>query len=331
MAFVSMFFIFLIIALGIFVVVEIAAFILFLLSKKRMKNTGNQKGKVGYRISLVILLAPVVLCVLAGIIMSIHCVKLMIDRTHYENFVDRWRNEYVGEDNVRDEVFEKTFALADSNDKEAFAKIFPKSIQGDKLNAYIDEFYEEYPVGLSNGKVKQSGFSSSGGGDWEIYVHYEVELDGKTYYVSISAMWDAEDKNDIGITKIIVESEKAYVLRNDYNGICVAADTVVEDDFEVRHIGGRPYRYENVNSSINEVAATNFIKNNPTYAQFKERFGEPNVIEDLPNTTGITYFYRLDTSDGSKRYLELSVYDGRVSIKNCSVKSEDETLYWFDS
>ncbi|MBE5964410.1 MAG: DUF5104 domain-containing protein [Lachnospira sp.] len=329
MGFVSMFFIMILIMAGIFAVVEFIAFILLLVSKRRMKKTNNKKGKVGYTIASIILWAPIAAAVLFGIGVGIYRINLSIERTHYENFVDRWRNEHVGESDVRDEVFEQVFTLVDSKDKEAFAKIFPKNIQGSTLDKNIEEFYKEYPEGLSEGSVKETSFSSRGGGDWEIYVGYEVELNNETYYVKISAMWEAEDKNDIGITKLVVESEKAYVLRNDYNGTCVAADTVLEEDFEVRHIGGRPYRYENADSSINEAAALSFIKANPTYEAFKARFGEPNAIEDLPNVVGVTYFYRLDTNDQSVRYLELSVYKGSVSYKNCSVKSDSDVIKYF--
>jgi len=46
MGFVSMFFIMILIMAGIFAVVEFIAFILLLVSKRRMKKTNNKKGRI---------------------------------------------------------------------------------------------------------------------------------------------------------------------------------------------------------------------------------------------------------------------------------------------
>ena len=89
MGFVSMFFIMILIMAGIFAIVEFIAFILLLLSKSRMKKTNNQKGKVGYTIASIVLWAPIAAAVLFGIGVGIYRINLSIERTHYENFVDR--------------------------------------------------------------------------------------------------------------------------------------------------------------------------------------------------------------------------------------------------
>ena len=144
----------------------------------------------------------------------------------YENFVDEWKNptSWITDTGAAHTAMEQFTEAADKGDTEALYKMFAENIRCSRLQSDLEQFIEEYPVGLSEADIQRLGGMSSMD---DFYYSYEAEMDGKLYYIRMGATFESDDPTELGLEYFIVYSEdkENSLPDNLLDDTCVYADT----------------------------------------------------------------------------------------------------------
>lgn len=342
MAFISMIFVVIFIIVVILAAIGLLGAVLMVVSAiwmKKRKREGKKPSKICFVVGCVLFLIPITVGGMLALSVIVSDIKMQMQRKNYLTVTDKWRNEWVAEDTAAEEAITVLLEAADAEDKERLKEMFPQNAQGVKLDWQIDKFFEEYPKGLSQAEVKEERVYPGGGSYQDgkaikdLGARYEIVLDNERYYITMWACYQNEvNPKEVGVTFFTVESEKAYVLDKKYMDTdYIFADTVVEEEFETRRIDGLAYRFNVIERSITKEEVVQTLKEERSIKNFKEKYGEPNVIHKYSNSNGTDYIYELQPSDGEKQYLKIDAVDDEIIIGLCYIcGEEDEWKLWFD-
>ena len=306
--------------------------------KRKAQGLGTDAGQIFMTILCVLLM---ILPVGVGGVIAFNRADLAIKRLGYKNFRDKWKNELVLSENVAlDDCFRPMLEMAENGDAEGLKKCFPVSMQS-RLDSQIEQFLAEYPKGLAMADNMEYRYSSSsgGGGQEQFNGSGSAELDGKMYYIYISAVYqDRNYPDNVGVTQFVIESEEMAALSrgsswNFYENKQLYCATKSDEDIDVAIINGYPYIRDRHNM-ISYDDLIKAMKECEKYSEFKERFGEPDVIQryaDRPYDTD--QYYEIEPDGDMPRYLDISVYaDGRIhkELTNICGRSRDYRKVFFD-
>ena len=158
MAFVSMMFVFFLIAaviLGALLITGLVLLIVGIVRKCSQKNAGKKSPAVLIATGAVLLAIPVVLAVGLGIWGVSAAVSTAFKRTQYECVPDRWRNEWVTDSRAEEDILDALFTSADNGDREAFGKNFTPELQSrEDFTEAVNAFFSAYPKGLAGCEQK---------------------------------------------------------------------------------------------------------------------------------------------------------------------------------
>lgn len=320
MAFVSMFFVFILICIGILVLMFLLGSILLiigLIKKKKYENQGKKAPKLLIISGSILLGIPILIVGVIFITGISSEIKTRIQRKGYDSCIDKWKHEWVSDHAASDEALEWIIDAAEKQDKEAIMSVFTEEIQDDeKLSQQIDAFLEDYPGGFAEIEFDQKGGSSPGSvRDGKVvnqfYYSYEGVKDGEYYYIEIGGCNQNEEDSDlVGVEYFILKSERAEVYYDDISedghtySEYILADVHVNGDFETRRIWGYPWKYYDYDRTITKEEMIQAFRSYERLADIEERLGKPNGV----NLALREVVYEIESEDGNPRYAILT-YD----------------------
>lgn len=339
MAFIGMVFVALVIFILMLFAVGVVGLILLvvgLVKRKRACERGKKYPYVLIALGSFMLSIPVffVGSVVVSVITSE--VKLNIERQGYNNCIDKWKNEWVSSEEVKEDIMTELFAAAEIGDKEAVRALFVKSVQDNpKFDSQLDEFLKEFPKGVYWKPGTGSGSQSGSYEEETTYVNCMVYRGEERYYVSFSACNDNKNnKDEVGLEHFYINSEKAEVLEDEpsFEGYAedeyIAARIKVEGDFETRLIGGWPYKFYPADRVITKQQALDAVRKAAHRTELKELLGEPNS----DNATLNYIVYEIQWEDDESLYMVVS-YGRYGEIILSSTRFENESgdkSQWLD-
>ena len=353
MAFVSMMFVFFLIAaviLGALLITGLVLLIVGIVRKCSKKNAGKKSPSVLIVSGSVLLVLPVITVVLLSAWGVSSCAGTAFKRTQYECVPDRWRNEWVYDSQAEEEIIEALFNSADKGDREAFGKNFTPELQRKEgFDEAVNAFFAAYPKGFAGceRKDKNGGGSASynyGHNVKNDSVHFNTTLGGEWYYVSVEFCYDNTDEPDkVGVTDFkIMNLEGAAVFFDEYwrntdygSDVYLLCDIKNSDEVSARLIGGQPLLWTPTDTprltadELRELLKENKRLDSPALL---EKLGAPNAFCKYVNSNAYEYYYELQDRNGQPCYAELETDspDGEIFMAFICTPTEydyDYTLY----
>ena len=166
MAFVSMMFVALVIAaviLGGMLLIGLVLLIVGIVGRRKPQNKGKRFPTACIVAGGGMLGVPVILAAALVVESVIAVVRTTTERTEYEFVPDRWRNEWVTDDNeAAQEAVNALLLAADKGDRDGFAGNFTPALQqSEGFNEALDAFFAAYP-GHRKGSRVHSGRCTAG-------------------------------------------------------------------------------------------------------------------------------------------------------------------------
>lgn len=235
-----------------------------------------------------------------------------------ENYVSREAQTY-------NEAVDRFFAALDSRDENAVREVFSPFVQENQrdLDRQIELLLEAYEgptdaCGRDGSSVSGSYKSDHGEGSSTVESMFPVLSKGTYYWCWFQLTYENDfDADKIGAADVKFFSASYYcALRYDEaewpdgEGLSVLTDYPAQ--WDVRCIGGYPYKFTPSESGLTEEKARAFFENSSSYSDFVSAFGEPNAVD-------IYYQYELEEEEGKPRYLQLGVSEDTDSIYSASV------------
>ena len=306
--------------------------------KNAIKN-GMKSSNTCIVLGCVFILIPIVAIVetvLGGVVLGL---KEKAKRDSYENCVDKWKNEWVSSNEVRDDIIEEFFEAADNNDKDAIMNLYSDEIQEEPdLEGRVEDFLLEYPGDMSELEFSyksgyERGSSEFGVSTDYMFSNYEVKKGDIYYYVSFGVCYENDEETDkIGLDYMVINSEKAEVLQDesgtDYDGEHILANIEVSEEFECRRIDGMPCRYVDTGRKFTKEEVLEALRNSYNLDDLYSYLGEPNGVRGGINKV----IYEVEPEDNDYRYIEITHTDEGKIVKNITglVGTEEKTLKWYD-
>ena len=245
-------------------------------------------------------------------------VNTIYTRSHYQSIPDIWRNESVSHSRAEDDIIYALLKSADNGNREAFVKNFTPEVQKNKgFDKAVDQFFESYPVGLSECEKydKARNDTASHGSDTAVKtdsLSFRCALGENWYFVIVEyCYFNADEPDKVGVTKCrVMNLEAAAVYYEDEaaNGtdefpIC---DIKSSSEYNARLVGGRAYLWTPTDTpKISEEQLRRLLQktNRLDDPLLILNIGEPNlVIKDDDSSTQYGYFFELTAQDGEPRY-----------------------------
>ena len=347
MAFVSMIIAFLaivgVVLIGILVILAIIGTIFFivgLIKRKKAISQGKKYYVVFITIGSILLSLPLLLVGGVFACSVINKIETDIKRQSYENCIDKWKNEWVSSNEVREDVIKEFFDAADNKDKEALMALYSDEIQQDsELKEQVEEFLDEYPGGLVDLKFDYKGGHEEGSSDYGVsseYLNarYEVKKGDEYYYISFGGYYENDEEPDkIGLDYFVINSEKGEVIsdesdeeRDDEEHIIANID--IEENFETRRVAGIPYKYVEKDIIYTREEVLEAIKESYDLYDLYSYLGEPNGVGARLNYV----VYEIESNENDYRYIEITHTDAGEIVKDltCIVGTEEGAIIHFD-
>ena len=331
---------FIVICIGaLLILAGIILLIIGLIRRNNAMKNGRKSSNTCIVVGCIFILIPIVTVGEAFLGSAITGISDEIKRQNYENCVDKWRNEWVSSDEVREDIIEEFFSAADNNDKEAIIKLFSREIQENPgFGEDVEEFLLEYPGELSGLEFEYQGGAQSGSSDYGVssdYLNarYEVKKGDEYYYISFGCYYENdEEREKIGLDYMEINSEKAKVLNEELDYEMdedehIVAYVNVAEEFETRRIGGNPYRYvETEEYTRDEVIEA--LKESYYIDDLYYYLGEPNGTNGRLNYLA----YEIEPDENDYRYIVISHTDEGKIVKDLTriVATEEKTILRFD-
>ena len=256
-------------------------------------------------------------------------------------FKDKWKKGgIINDSKAAYNALETLLSAADKGDADAIISCFPDNTPQLSLKSELEVFLNDYPKGLgSNGVVKDKYPPCSGGGQYEygqatldLSTHYEIDLDGTTYYVWLSAVYTCDsDPSEVGVTYFMILNDEGQERYDDdhvetYDHIF--ADTIfTEGDFWDTKINDVNMFLEAIDRTITQEDAEKAVKELKTIEDFEKRFGKPNAYDFIPDHDLADYACYMITLDDHKfKYLMLRIDHGTVITDGCYICGSDRKM-----
>lgn len=277
--------------------------IVYLVQRSKKKKRGEKASKAPLVASLIFLTLPV------GVLIwfAASTISNKITQMSYEDFTDKWKNETVFDNEAEDDAINGIFSAADSGDKEKIMALFTDEIQADPaLEEQVDLFLAAYETGFSGLEYDSTGGGSSGGGGVSTFSSGgTVTKDGELYYIRIYACHENDEHPEkVGIEGFEMYSSKAKALEMNDEAYTderyIRCEIEVAKDFDVRIIGGDPYRYTEIERSLTAAEVEAAVEASRNTDDLAARIGKPNAVwNDM--------YYVYELSDGEEyRYAKVS-------------------------
>ncbi len=323
------------IVLGALMFIGTIFLIIGIVSRRKPKNKGKNAPTVCIAIGAAMMFLPVSTAVVLTINTAVSAISEGAQRITYDSITDEWRNGYITDNKAAKQAIKALLDSADEGDHETFKKLFtPNIYNSSSFQTALDEFFGNYPTGLSEceldgGQVASSGSFNYGHNVQTGNTYYTCMLDGEWYYIGLRFCYENTDSpEDVGVTFFCIENLEANALDENYSEythlICNIKD---ESEVTARLIDGRGYIFKPTpDRHITVDEMRELLSQYDDLDDIEDLIGSPNVYKKYPNHTGYNHYYELMPENGEPRYVELVTSLGG-EIWNAYLCSDTKTLY----
>lgn len=342
MAFASMMFAGIIIAviiLGIMFIVGMILLIAGIVNKRREKNKGRKFPVVLIVSGIVFLISPVF--VAGGLLVTgvTSAISHEIESAEHECVPDEWRSSrLIGDNKAASDVITALLESADAGDKEAFIKNFTPNIQKRAdFNSDVDAFFSAYPGGFSTvelegGLVQSSSSSNEGELEKHGNTRYTCRINGEWYAIYLRfCHGNTLYPDEVGVTGFFIENLETNALDMDYENEFLSCILTDESKVCARLISNRSFVFTPYpDRIITFEEMQQLLSEHGSLASLSEEIGPPNVTIKYSNCTGWDHYYELAPENGEPRYAYLCTNGEHGGILYGYLESETKTLYDYD-
>ncbi len=244
-------------------------------------------------------------------------VNTIYTRSHYQSIPDIWRNESVSHSRAEDDIIYALLKSADNGNREAFVKNFTPEVQKNKgFDKAVDQFFESYPVGLSECEKYDMTRSDPASYDTESTakidsVSFRCELGETWYFIIIEYCYFNPDEPDkVGVTKCRVMNLEAAAVYYENEAANPAdaypvCDIKSSSEYNARLVGGRAYLWTPTDTPrISQDELRRLLEKAERLDDplLKYAIGEPNLIIKNDDSTEYGYFFELSEHNGTPCY-----------------------------
>ena len=272
-------------------------------------------------------------------------VKGTLGFTGYDSVSERWKNEHVSDNRAAEQAIEALIESADRGDRDAFAKNFTDELRGtSEFDSLLDDFFAEYPKGLSEVRLNGSGVSSSGSYNYghnvlEGSTNYKCTLNGEWYIINLGFCYENTDEPEkVGVDFFTIMNTEARAVHQDaysrdsehYENIHLLCDIRSSDEVNARMIGGYPKLWTDTDTeklTADEMRELLSEYRSLGVPEVRDRIGDANAEEKFFNCTGYDYYYELAPENGEPRYAYICAAAPYGRIIDAYLSTPDETIY----
>lgn len=263
---------------------------------------------------------------------------------------EHWQKSRVNENQAADEAVKALLKAADDSDKEAFGKCFADKLRcGANFNDYADDFFSEYPAGMSECKLSDGSVASSGSFDYGHNIQtasasYDCELEGEHYFITLCFCFENTDEPEkVGVTYFAVRDLAATAVYRSRDTYCDDEDDTYSTDkpctlcermsgsgVEARLIDGSAYLWKETGNealSADEMRALLDQVTDLKDEKFINTAGYANVEYKFRSATGYDYFYELKSENGESRYARIATSSPYGRIIDAYLCTPSKTIY----
>ncbi len=344
MAFVGMMIVFLILfimILGAFALFGIIILSVGLVKGKKANARGRKYPCIMVILGALAVSVPVSIVGNAILFATASAIDVSIDRLSYRNCVDKWKNEWVSTETVKEDIMTEFMAAAEAGDKAAIIALYSAEIRKDsELENQVEEFLKEYPKGLYWKPGSGTGSSSSSSDHGESVANMDIDVvlykGDERYYVSFGVCYENDyNKDKVGLEYFRLKSEKAEVLEyedefmgysdNDYAFARINLDV----DYETRLVWGHPCKFYPMDRTITQQQVLDALKQTGNIYELMKILGEPNGTKEIMNDI----IYEIQSDNGEPRYIVISHDEhGKIYFNSTYFTGTDQqNAQWLDS
>ena len=349
MAFVSMMFVALVIAaviLGGMLLIGLVLLIVGIVGRRKPQNKGKRFPTACIVAGGVMLGVPVILAAALVVESVIAVVRTTTERTEYEFVPDRWRNEWVTDDNeAAQEAVNALLLAADKGDRDGFAGNFTPALQqSEGFDEALDAFFAAYPGHLSLCELEGGVYVGGGSYDAghvvkESSADYQCRLNGEWYRIYISFCYrNTDEPDEVGVRYFTLMNLGAAAVFDDGasrdphygDGVYLLCDIRSAEEVDARLIDGQPFLWIETGSTVftaeemRDILAGHERLDDP---EVSGKIGAANVLEKRYNNTAYHYYYELASENGEPRYAYFTTDSPFGKILSAYVCTPDETDY----
>ena len=244
------------------------------------------------------------------------CVALMISLCGCVGRLLLLSKEIAEEEKAFSDAVTALTTALDKGDEEAIYNLFSPAVRddNDNLRGKVKELVEAYEGPIEKiGDIEHLNSHYSAEDDYleeSAETVFPVYANGKYYWIFLNIMYENSYKRMEGVTQLDFYSAADYYEayygdeEYDYNKGINIYNTA--EDINVVSVNNYPKKIlENREINLDEVRR--FIKSSHNIKEFKERFGQPPIIEEASEDA---CYYLLPDENGEKRFVEI-VYSGK--------------------
>jgi hypothetical protein len=264
----------------------------------------------------------------------------------YASVTDKWNDKEVYEGQAAEDAIKALLEAADAGDKDLFAQQFISDIRRkSSFDDKLDEFFANYPVGLSSQDLKYR--PAGGGGSYRgkdirksAGATYECVMNGEWYRINIGFCFvNTADPDNVGVMFCTVVNLGGAAEQNDianqYENYLetIYLECVIRspEEHPARMIAGNALSWKdtpNKKISRNEMKSLLERNENLDDNEVKDTIGEANVSIKASNSSGYRYYYELEpASDGTPQYASITTSGEYGRIIDGYVCDENDTDY----
>lgn len=290
MAFISMIFAALAIVAAIMGFIGFIGFVLIiiaLITRSRAKKAGRTPKKGLLVTGIVIFSIPLAIILVILAIIAVSNIKLNIERAGYTSFTDKWKNEWVADNQAEQQVVDRMLLAAKNDDAAALADMFTDEIKADPLlMRQAENFIAEFPDEIIDLEYDDRGGGAGGSGKYEDFSASGIFTDGERYYYLHMYAVTANDDNpeDIGVKNLEIYSDVNKALEGkgmlSSDGKYITAYITPRTSENCCIVNERPYIYTPHDRVITKEQMESAIKNARGLKDLEAAVGEPDGVAE---------------------------------------------------
>ncbi|HIQ98845.1 MAG TPA: DUF5104 domain-containing protein [Candidatus Scybalocola faecavium] len=233
-----------------------------------------------------------------------------------------------------DQAVDDFFHALDQKDADGIYEMFAPNVReaSSDLKEKIQELFKAYPgttdICKRDGSKAAGEYShDSGKSSAMAYSGFPVVSGDTDYWCMFTLMYENDwDENEVGIRQVrlysieyrckeLYETQSADPLPED-EPLLVLTDCDI--DYEVRLIGGYPYKYTPADRELTVEQVREYFQGSDSYLGFLKQFGPP----DAKSTSLVSCFYTLPAENGEPRYLDLLFSEEKDQIYRAAIVND---------
>ena len=333
MAFVSMMFVFVVIICLVLGAVFAAGVILLILGIIRVREPeyiGRKLPRVFIAAGSVLIAVSVGIVIFLAVSGLISSTEMRERRSGYENVTELWRNERISENSAAVGAMNELLSAADEGDRERFGKLFTVSFQNSEgFESAMNDFFENYPVGLSECELESSGVTKDSSADVRRgSVSYTCMQSGEWYRINLRfCCYNENFPDEVGVEFFCIENVEGAVSYTYYESKHLVCNIKSKSEVSARLINGLPFLFDLYPER--QITAPEMIKLLDKYSNIQDlsaRIGKPNVTKKYRSTYYV-YYYELVPKDGVPLYAEICTDSEYGEITYANICSDTKNFY----